>query len=61
MRLDTAGFLVAANRLYAELGFRETGPYYDVPPDMLRITIFMELSLEPDDGRVDRRSRRAGH
>jgi GNAT superfamily N-acetyltransferase len=51
MRLDTAAFLAAANHLYADLGFRQTGPYYDVPPDMLKITIFMELPLEPGDGR----------
>ncbi|MGZ4199214.1 MAG: GNAT family N-acetyltransferase, partial [Thermoleophilia bacterium] len=45
-RLDTAAFLVAANSLYADLGFRETAQYYEVPPEMLRITIFMELPLD---------------
>jgi putative acetyltransferase len=45
MRLDTGDFLIASRRLYASLGFRETGPYYPVPPDVLRITIFMELPL----------------
>jgi len=45
MRLDTAVFLPAANRLYADLGFREIAPYYEVPAAMLPITVFMELAL----------------
>jgi hypothetical protein len=45
MRLDTGTFLDASRRLYASLGFVETGPYYDVPPDVLRVTVFMELRL----------------
>jgi ribosomal protein S18 acetylase RimI-like enzyme len=45
MRLDTGTFLEASRRLYASLGFGETGPYYDVPPDVLRVTVFMELRL----------------
>jgi GNAT superfamily N-acetyltransferase len=45
MRLDTGTFLEASRRLYASLGFVETGPYYDVPPDVLRVTVFMELPL----------------
>ncbi|MGD0997739.1 MAG: GNAT family N-acetyltransferase [Thermoleophilia bacterium] len=45
MRLDTGSFLDASRRLYASLGFVETGPYYDVPPDVLRVTVFMELRL----------------
>ena len=45
MRLDTGTFLDASRRLYASLGFVETGPYYEVPPDVLRVTVFMELRL----------------
>ena len=53
MRLDTGTFLDASRRLYAALGFVETGPYYEVPPDVLRVTVFMELALAVSDG--DRR------
>ena len=49
MRLDTGTFLDASRELYASLGFVETGPYYDVPPDVRRVTVFMELPLA--DGR----------
>ena len=45
MRLDTGTFLDASRGLYATLGFVERGPYYDVPPDVLRVTVFMELRL----------------
>jgi putative acetyltransferase len=45
MRLDTGTFLDASRGLYASLGFVERGPYYDVPPDVLRVTVFMELRL----------------
>src|SRR5664280_759909 len=45
MRLDTGTFLEASRRLYASLDFVETGPYYEVPPDVLRVTVFMELPL----------------
>ena len=45
MRLDTGTFLDASRRLYASLSFVETGPYYEVPPDVLRVTVFMELRL----------------
>jgi|NGEPerStandDraft_6_1074524.scaffolds.fasta_scaffold77921_3 ribosomal protein S18 acetylase RimI-like enzyme len=45
MRLDTGTFLKASRRLYASLDFVETGPYYEVPPDVLRVTVFMELPL----------------
>jgi putative acetyltransferase len=50
MRLDTGTFLEASRRLYASLGFVETGPYYDVPPDVLRVTVFMELPLTRQAG-----------
>lgn len=45
MRLDTGTFLDASRRLYASLGFVETAPYYDVPSDVLQVTVFMELRL----------------
>jgi putative acetyltransferase len=45
MRLDTGTFLDASRALYASLGFVETGPYYEVPPDVLAVTVFMELVL----------------
>lgn len=45
MRLDTGTFLDASRRLYASLGFVATGPYYRVPPDVLRVTVFLELRL----------------
>jgi len=45
MRLDTGTFLDASQRLYVSLGFVERDAYYDVPPDVLRVTVFMELRL----------------
>lgn len=45
MRLDTGTFLDASRALYASLGFVERGPYYEVPPDVLAVTVFMELAL----------------
>jgi putative acetyltransferase len=45
MRLDTADSLITARRLYSSLGFHEVGPYYQVPPDVLRWTVFMEMPL----------------
>lgn len=45
LRLDTADSLATARRLYTSLGFHERDAYYEVPPDVLRWTIFMEMSL----------------
>jgi putative acetyltransferase len=45
MRLDTAIFLPEAMKLYQTLGFKEIGPYYEVPEVILKITVFMELTL----------------
>ena len=45
MRLDTGTFLEASRHLYASLGFVEIAPYYDVPPDVLRVTVYLELPL----------------
>jgi GNAT superfamily N-acetyltransferase len=45
MRLDTEISLAAARQLYLSLGFRPTRQYCEVPPDMLKRTIFMELAL----------------
>ena len=45
MRLDTGNFLTAAIRLYEALGFQRIEPYNEVPEDLRRIAIFMELRL----------------
>jgi putative acetyltransferase len=45
IRLDTKDSLTTARRLYTSLGFHEVCPYYQVPPDVLRWTIFMEMPL----------------
>jgi GNAT superfamily N-acetyltransferase len=45
MRLDTHQDLSVARAIYTALGFHETGPYYSVPPDVLRLTVFMEKTL----------------
>ena len=50
MRLDTGTFLHASRALYASLGFVERQAYYDVPPDVLRVTVFMELPLVESPG-----------
>lgn len=47
MRLDSARFLTAAGRLYASLGFRPAAPYYDAPPEIRDVVVFMELPLQP--------------
>ncbi len=44
-RLDTATFLPEAQALYLSLGFQVIGPYYQVPEDILKWTIFMERPL----------------
>jgi GNAT superfamily N-acetyltransferase len=44
-RLDTATFLKEAQALYRSLGFRVIGPYYQVPDDILKVTVFMERRL----------------
>jgi putative acetyltransferase len=45
MRLDTGNFLTTAIRLYESLGFERIEPYNDVPEDLRKIAIFMELRL----------------
>jgi putative acetyltransferase len=45
-RLDTEVSLDVAQRLYTSLGFRVIPPYYDVPPDILKRSVFMEAVLE---------------
>ncbi len=46
-RLDTEVSLEVAQRLYASLGFRAIPPYYEVPADILRRSVFMEAALDP--------------
>ena len=45
MRLDTEISLAAAQHLYHSLGFKVIQPYYAVPPEILKRSIFMELVL----------------
>lgn len=45
MRLDTGNFLTAAVKLYESLGFQRIEPYNEVPEDLRKIAIFMELRL----------------
>jgi ribosomal protein S18 acetylase RimI-like enzyme len=45
-RLDTKVSLDAAQRLYASLGFRVIPPYYEVPPAILRRSVFMQAPVE---------------
>jgi GNAT superfamily N-acetyltransferase len=45
MLLDTGDFMVAAKKLYSSLGFKTTNQYYEVPEEVLKRTVFMELFL----------------
>ena len=45
MRLDTGNFWTAAIQLYESLGFQRIEPYEDIPEDLRKISIFMELRL----------------
>ena len=45
IRLDTGDFLTTAIQLYKSLGFQRIEPYNDVPEDIRKIAIFMELRL----------------
>jgi GNAT superfamily N-acetyltransferase len=49
MWLETTTFMKEARALYASIGFRPRGPYYEVPKVFERITVFMELTLAPPD------------
>lgn len=46
MRLDTGNFLTSAIKLYESLGFKQIEPYNEVPEEIRKIAIFMELDLE---------------
>jgi ribosomal protein S18 acetylase RimI-like enzyme len=45
MRLDTEASLAAAQNLYLSLGFKRIQPDYELPPENLKRSIFMELAL----------------
>lgn len=45
MRLDTGNFWTAAIQLYESLGFQRIEPYHEVPEDLRKVSIFMELRL----------------
>jgi GNAT superfamily N-acetyltransferase len=45
MRLETTTFMKEARALYASIGFRSRGPYYEVPTVFEPFTVFMELAL----------------
>ena len=45
MRLDTGVRQVAAIKLYSSLGFKKIRAYYEVPPDLDEILVFMERRL----------------
>jgi len=45
LRLDTSKSLMAARALYTALGFRERGPYYDVPESAKDVVCFYEITL----------------
>jgi putative acetyltransferase len=45
-RLDTEVSLTAAQALYTSLGFIAIPQYYEVPPEILRRSVFMEAVLE---------------
>lgn len=46
MRLDTSFRQVEAQKLYQSVGFVCIEPYYEVPPELEKWLIFMELRLE---------------
>lgn len=45
MRLDSGPLQHEAHRLYESLGFRYIEPYYDVPPEMRALLVYMECPL----------------
>lgn len=45
IRLDTANFLATALHLYTALGFRPCPPYYEPPPEISAVVVFMDRPL----------------
>lgn len=48
MMLDTGPKQVEAQALYRRLGFRDCGPYYDLPPHLREWLVFMEVDLDSE-------------
>ncbi|MEP6982218.1 MAG: GNAT family N-acetyltransferase [Sphingomicrobium sp.] len=46
MMLDTGPKQVEAQGLYRKLGFRDSGPYYEMSPELRDWLVFMELDLK---------------
>lgn len=46
MLLDIGDFMVVAQELYSSLGFKIIDQYYDVPSEVLKRSVFMELSSD---------------
>lgn len=45
MLLSTVNVLKEAQSLYSSVGFRQTEPFFDMPPEMLANEVFMRLEL----------------
>jgi GNAT superfamily N-acetyltransferase len=45
IRLDGATFLAPAIKLYQQVGFRIVEPFFDVPPELADIVVYMERDL----------------
>ncbi len=46
--MDTSRRQVAAYKMYVSMGFRERGPYQDIPEEMVEKMHFFEMALAPD-------------
>jgi ribosomal protein S18 acetylase RimI-like enzyme len=53
VRLETASFMLEAQRLYQSLGFKFCLPYYKIPESLRESTYFMELRFD-ESSKTDR-------